>query len=67
MYSYFSTDVPLIGILQQFRLADKFVFYDDVQFTRGFFNRVQIPYKQGQEWMTVPLLGEKEIKILIKF
>ncbi|MGB6242553.1 MAG: WbqC family protein [Castellaniella sp.] len=46
---------PWVGQLEQVRLADAFVFYDDVQFARGFFNRVQIKTAGGIRWMTVPL------------
>jgi len=46
---------PWVGLLEQIRLADFFVFYDDVQFSRGFFNRVQIKTPTGTKWMTVPL------------
>lgn len=51
---------PWVGQLQQIRLCDVFVFYDDVQFSKGgFFNRVQIKTKQGIRWMTVPLQHQK--------
>ena len=34
---------PRVGMLEQIRLADHFVYYDDVQFSRGgFSNRVQL-------------------------
>lgn len=46
---------PWIGLLEQIRLADTFVYYDDVQFTRGFFNRVEIKSENGARWITVPL------------
>jgi hypothetical protein len=46
---------PWVGLLQQIRLCDTFVYYDDVQFARGFFNRVQIKTAQGIRWLTVPL------------
>jgi WbqC-like protein len=46
---------PWVGLLEQVRLADCFVHYDDVQFARGFFNRVQIKTENGIRWMTVPL------------
>jgi hypothetical protein len=47
---------PWVGILEQIRLADIFVHYDDVQFSKGSFtNRVQIKTAQGSRWMTVPL------------
>src|SRR5690606_29856763 len=47
---------PWVGQLEQLRLADTFVFYDDVQFSKGSFsNRVQIKTEAGMRWMTVPL------------
>jgi hypothetical protein len=49
---------PWVGLLEQIRLADVFVHYDDVQFSKGsFVNRVQIKTPQGVRWMTVPLQG----------
>ncbi len=49
---------PWVGFLEQLRLADVFVFYDDVQFSKGSFtNRVQIKTAGGSHWMTVPLTG----------
>src|SRR5437868_9540799 len=55
---------PWVGLLEQVRLANVFVHYDDVQFSKGsFVNRVQIKTPQGMRWMTVPLvdlhLGQK--------
>lgn len=46
---------PWVGLLEQIRLADIFVHYDDVQLTRGFYNRVQVKTQQGSKWLTVPL------------
>lgn len=46
---------PWVGLLEQIRLADTFVHYDDVQFTRGFYNRVEIKSKDGVRWLTVPV------------
>jgi hypothetical protein len=46
---------PWVGLLEQIRLADVFVHYDDVQYTRGFYNRVQVKTAGGVRWMTVPL------------
>lgn len=46
---------PWIGLLEQIRLAEVFVHYDDVQYTRGFYNRVQVKTGQGSKWITVPL------------
>ncbi|KRE88866.1 hypothetical protein ASG87_07910 [Frateuria sp. Soil773] len=45
---------PWVGLLEQVKLADVFVHYDDVQFTRGFYNRVQIRSENGTRWLTVP-------------
>jgi len=46
---------PWVGLLEQIRLADIVVHYDDVQFTRGFYNRVQVKTDQGSKWITVPI------------
>lgn len=49
---------PWVGMLEQVRLADQFVFYDDVQFSKGsFVNRVQIKTAAGVKWLTVPIHG----------
>lgn len=49
---------PWVGLLEQVRLADVFVHYDDVQFSKGsFVNRVQIKTPEGVRWMTVPLVA----------
>ncbi|MDF3031241.1 MAG: WbqC-like protein [Moraxellaceae bacterium] len=55
---------PWVGMLEQVRLADVFVHYADVQFSKGSFtNRVQVKTANGVIWMTVPLehvtLGQK--------
>lgn len=55
---------PWVGMLEQVRLADIFVHYDDVQFSKGsFVNRVQLKWSSGSKWLTVPLedlhLGQK--------
>lgn len=47
---------PWAGMLEQVRLADHFVHYDDVQYSKGSFtNRVQVKTASGMKWMTVPL------------
>lgn len=46
---------PWVGLLEQVRLSNIFIHYDDVQFTRGFYNRVQIKTSDGIKWLTVPL------------
>lgn len=49
---------PWVGLLEQVRLADVFVHYDDVQFSKGsFVNRVQIKTEHGIKWMTVPMVN----------
>jgi hypothetical protein len=62
---------PWVGLLEQIRLADVLVFYDDVQFSKGSFtNRVQVKTPTGIKWMTVPLQDLKlgaiidEVKIV---
>lgn len=50
---------PWVGLLEQVRLADTFVHYDDVQFDRGFYNRVQVKTEQGPRWITVPLSNHR--------
>jgi hypothetical protein len=61
---------PWVGMLEQIRLADTFVHYDDVQFSKGsFVNRVQIKTPQGMKWMTVPVrqqhLGQRINEVAI--
>ena len=47
---------PWVGMFEQIQLADVFVYYGDVQFSKGSFtNRVQIKTAQGAKWLTVPL------------
>jgi len=47
---------PWVGMLEQIKLADIFVHYDDVQFSKGSFtNRVQIKTPECVRWLTVPL------------
>ncbi len=47
---------PWVGMLEQVRLADRYVDYSDVQFSRGsFVNRVQVKTCTGPRWITAPL------------
>ena len=46
---------PWVGLLEQIRLADIFMHYDDVHYARGFYNRVQAKTARGIKWLTVPL------------
>ncbi len=46
-------------MLEQVNLADVFVHYDDVQYSRGgFLNRVQFKTAHGPRWLTIPLLAQ---------
>lgn len=48
---------PWVGMFEQIRMADVYVHYDDVQFSKGgFSNRVQVKTADGAKWLTVPLL-----------
>lgn len=63
---------PWVGMLEQIRLADVFVHYDDVQFSKGgMTNRVQVKAPNGStSWMTVPLqalrLGQRIDEVQIQ-
>lgn len=47
---------PWVGALEQAMLADVYVYYDDVLFSKGsFVNRVQIKTTSGSRWLTVPI------------
>lgn len=46
---------PWVGMLEQIRLCDTYIQYDDVQLVRGFANRVQIKTSNGTKWLTVPI------------
>ena len=49
---------PWVGMFEQIRLADVYVHYSDVQYSKGgFVNRVQIKTANGIKWLTVPLAG----------
>jgi hypothetical protein len=50
---------PWVGLLEQIRLADIFIHYDDVQYARGFYNRVQLKTANGIKWLTVPLREQR--------
>ncbi len=51
---------PWVGLFEQIRLADVYVHYDDVAFSKGsFVNRVQLKTPYGPEWMTIPLRSRR--------
>jgi hypothetical protein len=48
--------LPWLGMFEQAGMADEFVHYDDVQFSKGSFsNRVQLKTAGGTIWLTAPL------------
>jgi hypothetical protein len=51
---------PWIGLFEQIRLTDIFIHYDDVQYARGFYNRVQFKTAGGSKWLTVPLRDQHQ-------
>ena len=55
---------PWIGMLEQVRLAQCYVHYSDVQFSKGsFVNRVQIKCAGGIKWLTVPIHAKLSVRI----
>lgn len=61
---------PWVGMFEQMRLADTYVHYDDVQFSKGSFtNRVQVKTAKGSQWLTVPLrdlhLGQRIMDVQV--
>jgi len=61
---------PWVGMFEQIRLADVFVYYDDFQFSKGSFtNRVQLKSEKSSEWMTLPLekirLGQNINEVIV--
>jgi len=62
---------PWVGLFEQIRLADVYVHYDDVQYSKGSFtNRVQIKTSHGLRWLSVPLqnlrLGQNILEVKLK-
>lgn len=62
---------PWPGMLEQIKLADVFVYYSDVNFSKGSFtNRVQLKVSEGSRWLTIPLkdlhLGQKINQVSIQ-
>lgn len=50
---------PWCGFFDQIKQSDIFIHYNDVQFSKGFYNRVQAKTPQGSTWLTVPLKKHK--------
>ncbi|MCP4673156.1 MAG: WbqC family protein [Desulfobacula sp.] len=47
---------PWVGFFEQIQLSDIFVCFDNVQFSKGFVNRVQCKTPSGFSWLTIPLV-----------
>lgn len=63
---------PWVGMFEQIRLADVYVHYSDVPYSKGsFVNRVQVKTAAGVAWMTVPLrdltLGQPICEVRINY
>jgi hypothetical protein len=58
--------LPWAGLVEQVRLADVFIHYDDVQLPQGrsFMSRVQIKSANGVSWLTVPIDRTRSGKLL---
>ncbi len=57
---------PWCGLIDQIRLANVFVHYNDVQLSRGFYNRVQVKTSQGTTLITVPLQKKHQNQLINK-
>ncbi|MBA3009492.1 MAG: WbqC family protein [Desulfobacula sp.] len=48
--------LPWLGYIQKMKMADAFIFLDDIQFTKGsYINRVRINTLQNPKWLTIPV------------
>ena len=55
--------LPYIGFFNKIMLADKFVFVDHIQFNKkSWQNRNKIRTKDGQQWITVPVLSKNKFE-----
>src|SRR3954447_11205084 len=51
-----SNYIPWKGYFDLIRMADEFILYDDVQYTRrDWRNRNKIKTKDGTQWLTIPV------------
>jgi len=56
--------LPWCGLINQIKLCDVYVHYDDVQLSRGFYNRIQVKRDNKIDFITVPIKNKKQ-KLLI--
>lgn len=52
-------------MFEQLSLADEFVFFDNIQYARGFINRVQYKIATGTSWLTVPLCKHERNALIV--
>lgn len=55
---------PWCGFLDLVRLSNTFVHYDDVQLSRGFYNRVQVKTANGIRFITVPIKNKRQHQLI---
>lgn len=56
---------PWIGLIEQIIICDKFVFYNDVQHSKGsLLNRVKIKVPSGFKWISVPFEKKNKNKLI---
>jgi WbqC-like protein family len=55
---------PWPGFMNMLTLSNEFVFLENVNWSRGFINRIQMHTSNGPKWMTVPLVkASQNVKI----
>lgn len=53
--------LPWIGVFNQLKRVDTFVFYDDVQYTKNDWrNRNRVKTPQGECWLTIPVEKKRQ-------
>lgn len=59
--------LPWLGLFHKIALADKFVYFDDVQYqTRDWNNRNRIKTHQGEIWLSVPVFSKQHFQTKLK-
>ncbi len=57
--------LPWLGFFEQMDRSDKFVLFDDVQFTRrDWRNRNRVRVQQGSVWLTVPVIQQSRQSLM---
>lgn len=59
---YQSYYIPWRGYFDMINMADEFIVYDSMQYSKnGFYNRNQIKTPNGQQWITIPVKNNHHI------